>query len=136
MALSWAEHLIAHDTTMANDPLKNISGTVVFTGEQCRRGYSINKFCMTLNKAENRAQFKRDEAKYMDRFPLTDEEKKAFKERDYNRLLELGGNIYCLGKIAAVDGESFQKLGARMSGVSEQDFRSMMERGGRPAKLP
>jgi hypothetical protein len=43
---------------MADDPLKNVPGTVVFTGEQCRKGYSINKFCMTLNRAENRAQLK------------------------------------------------------------------------------
>jgi len=121
---------------MAEEPLKSIPGTVVFTGEQCRKGYSINQFCMTLNKAVNRAQFKQDEASYLDHFSLTDDEKKAFRERDYNRLLELGGNIYCLGKIAAVDGESFQKLGARMSNVSEQEFRSMMERGGRSAKMP
>jgi protocatechuate 4,5-dioxygenase alpha chain len=116
-----------------NDPLKNIPGTVVFTGEQCRRGAAINKFCMTLNKAENRAQFKHDEARYLDRFTLSPEERAALQARDYNRLLELGGNIYFLGKIAAADGESFQKLGARMSGVTEEEFRSMMANGGRPA---
>ena len=121
---------------MADDPLKNIPGTVVFTGEQCRKGYLLNQFCMTLNKAENRAQFKSDEAKYLDKFSLSDAEKSALKARDYNRLLDLGGNIYCLGKIAAVDGELFQKLGARMSGITEQDFRSMMENGGRHAKMP
>jgi protocatechuate 4,5-dioxygenase alpha chain len=91
---------------------------------------------MTLNGAENRAQFKNDEAAYLDKFPLSDAQKSALKARDYNRLLELGGNIYCLGKIAAVDGESFQKLGARMSGVTEQDFRAMMEQGGRPTGVP
>jgi protocatechuate 4,5-dioxygenase alpha chain len=118
---------------MVDDPLKKIPGTVVFTGEQCRKGYLLNKFCMTLNRAENRAQFKNNEAQYIDQFSLSAAEKSALKARDYNRLLDLGGNIYCLGKIAAVDGESFQKLGARMSDVSEQEFRSMMEKGGRLA---
>jgi protocatechuate 4,5-dioxygenase alpha chain len=119
---------------MADDPLKRVPGTVVFTGAQCRKGYLLNKFCMTLNSAKNRAQFKTNESAYIDQFSLSDVEKSALKARDYNRLLDLGGNIYCLGKIAAVDGESFQKLGARMSDVSEQEFRSMMEKGGRPAK--
>jgi len=116
---------------MADDPLKQVPGTVVFTGEQCRKGYLLNKLCMTLNSAENRARFKNDEDRYVGQFALSNAEKNALKARDYNRLLDLGGNIYCLGKIAAVDGESFQKLGARMSDVSEQDFRSMMEKGGR-----
>jgi len=121
---------------MTDDPLKNIPGTFVFTGERCRKGYQLNQFLMTLNTADNRAQFKSDEAKYLDKFRLSEAEKSALKTRDYNRLLDLGGNIYCLGKIAAVDGESFQKLGARMSGVTEEDFRSMMTNGGRPAKKP
>lgn len=83
---------------MADDPLKNIPGTVVFTGEQCRKGYLLNQFCMTLNKAENRAQFKIDEAKYLDKFSLSDTEKSALKARDYNRLLDLGGTSTALGK--------------------------------------
>jgi protocatechuate 4,5-dioxygenase alpha chain len=52
--------------------------------------------------------------------------------RDWNRMLELGGNIYFTAKIAATDGLSFQQIAAAMSGVSQPEYADMMLRGGRP----
>jgi protocatechuate 4,5-dioxygenase alpha chain len=110
---------------------QSIPGTVVFDMRQSRIGYELNMFCMTLQNEANRAAFKADEAGYVSSYPLSDEQKRALSARDYNRLIELGGNIYYLSKIAAVDGHSFQKIAAMMSGVSEDEFRSMMSAGGR-----
>ena len=55
------------------------------------------------------------------------------KKRDINKLLELGGNIYYVFKIAAVLGHSMQSVGAMMSeeGMSEKEFQQMMINGGR-----
>ena len=46
-------------------------------------------------------------------------------------LIALGGNIYFLSKIGATDGKSFQQMAGSMTGMSEQDYRDMMIKGGR-----
>ena len=40
-----------------------------------RRGYHLNMFLMTLNNAEIRAEFAQDEAAYLDKFKLTQEQR-------------------------------------------------------------
>jgi len=114
----------------------DIPGTYVFDADRSRRGYHLNMFCMSLMKAENRKAFKENEAKYLDeRFPqLTPEQKEAILKRQYNRLLELGGNIYFTAKLGATDGHPFQHLAALMTGSTQQDYADMMLRGGRPVE--
>jgi protocatechuate 4,5-dioxygenase alpha chain len=110
---------------------KDIPGTIVFDAEQSRLGYHLNMFCMSLMKAENRAAFKADERAYLDRWPMSEAQKAAVLSRDWNRMLELGGNIYFTAKIAATDGLSFQQIAAAMSGMSQADYAQMMISGGR-----
>ena len=112
----------------------DIPGTFVFDAERSRRGYHINMFCMSLMKAENRKAFKENEEKYLDeKFPgLTPEQRDAILKRDFNRMLELGGNIYFTAKLGAADGHSFQHLAAEMTGSTQQDYAAMMLAGGRP----
>ena len=117
-----------------SDAFKDIPGTVVFDATQSRLGYHLNMFCMSLMKAENRAAFKADERSYLQRFAMTDAQRDAVIARDYNRMIELGGNIYFLAKIGATDGFSFQNLASKMTGVPEDDYKAMMVAGGRPAK--
>jgi len=112
----------------------DIPGTYVFDADRSRRGYHLNMFCMSLMKAENRKAFKENEAKYLDRFPLTGEQREAILKRQYNRLLELGGNIYFTAKLGATDGHPFQHLAALMTGSTQQDYADMMLRGGRPVE--
>src|SRR5260370_34766656 len=88
-------------------------------------------FCMSLMKDENRKAFKANEAEYLKRFNLTPDQTDAILKRDYNRMLELGGNIYFTAKLGATDGHSFQQLAAKMTGASQQDYASMMLAGGR-----
>ena len=109
----------------------DIPGTFVFDAERSRQGYGINMFCMSLMKAENRKAFKENEASYLDRFALTPQQREAILRRDYNRMLELGGNIYFTAKLGATDGHSFQHLAALMTGSSQQDYAAMMLAGGR-----
>src|SRR5688572_11810213 len=109
----------------------DIPGTFVFDAERSRQGYGINMFCMSLMKDENRQAFRANEAQYLKRFPLTAEQAEAILKRDYNRMLELGGNIYYTAKLGATDGHSFQHLAAVMTGMSQEDYAAMMLAGGR-----
>ena len=109
----------------------DIPGTFVFDAERSRQGYGINMFCMSLMKDENRKAFKVNEAEYLKKFKLTPEQTDAILKRDYNRMLELGGNIYFTAKLGATDGHSFQHLAAMMTGSTQQDYAAMMLAGGR-----
>jgi protocatechuate 4,5-dioxygenase alpha chain len=109
----------------------DIPGTYVFDADRSRQGFHLNMFCMSLMKAENRKAFKDDEAKYLDQFPLTPDQREAILKRQYNRLLELGGNIYFTAKLGATDGHPFQHLAALMTGSTQQDYADLMLRGGR-----
>jgi protocatechuate 4,5-dioxygenase alpha chain len=112
----------------------DIPGTFVFDAERSRQGFGINMFCMSLMKDENRKAFKANEAEYLKKFNLTPEQTDAILKRDYNRMLELGGNIYFTAKLGATDGHSFQHLAAVMTGASQQDYAAMMLGGGRPVE--
>src|SRR4029453_16545892 len=79
----------------------------------------------------NRKAFKGNEAEYLKKFKLTPEQTEAILKRDYNRMLELGGNIYFTAKLGATDGHSFQHLAAMMTGSSQPDYAAMMLAGGR-----
>jgi protocatechuate 4,5-dioxygenase alpha chain len=109
----------------------DIPGTFVFDAERSRQGYGINMFCMSLMKDENRKAFKANEAEYLKRFKLTPEQTEAILKRQYNRMLELGGNIYFTAKLGATDGHSFQHLAALMTGSTQETYAKMMLEGGR-----
>ncbi len=109
----------------------DIPGTFVFDAERSRQGYGINMFCMSLMKDDNRKAFKANEAEYLKKFKLTPEQTEAVLKRNYNRMLELGGNIYFTAKLGATDGHSFQHLAALMTGSTQQDYAAMMLAGGR-----
>jgi protocatechuate 4,5-dioxygenase alpha chain len=110
----------------------DLPGTVVFDADQARRGYHLNMFCMSLMKAPNRAAFKTDESAYLDHWPMTQAQKRAVLARDWNLMLELGGNIYFTAKLAATDGLSFQQIAAMMTGSTQEQYAQMMLAGGRP----
>ena len=112
-------------------PYLNVPGTTIFDAEQSRKGYHLNQFCMSLMKAENRARFKAGERAYLDEWAMDEEQKKAVLARDLNWCIRLGGNIYFLAKLGATDGFSFQNLAAKMTGLSEDEYRDMMLAGGR-----
>jgi protocatechuate 4,5-dioxygenase alpha chain len=109
----------------------DIPGTFVFDAERSREGFGINMFCMSLMKDANRKAFKANEAEYLKKFKLTPEQTDAVLKRDYNRMLELGGNIYFTAKLGATDGHSFQHLAAIMTGSTQPDYAAMMLAGGR-----
>ncbi len=111
--------------------MEDIPGTRVFTAKRARAGYQMNQFAMSLMKAENRERFKADERAYLDEWPLSEEAKQALLDRDYNKCLDLGGNVYFLAKLFSTDGIPFAEAVSTMTDMSFPEYREMMMRGGR-----
>ncbi|MFT3977964.1 MAG: protocatechuate 4,5-dioxygenase subunit alpha [Sphingomonas bacterium] len=110
---------------------EDIPGTRVYTAKRARKGYHLNQFAMSLMKPENRARFKADEAAYLDEWKLTPAQRDAVLRRDYNAMLDEGGNIYFLAKLFSTDGLSFLQAVGSMTGMSTEDYQAMMIAGGR-----
>ena len=109
----------------------DIPGTRVYTAARARKGYHINQFAMSLMKAENRARFKADERAYLDEWPIDEAGKAALLARDYNLLLDLGGNVYFLSKLFSTDGLSFAEAVSTMTDKTFPEYQAMMNAGGR-----
>ena len=114
-----------------NKDYEDIPGTFVFDADRGREGYQLNQFCISLRLKKNRATFTSDEATYLNSYSMTAEQREAVLDRDWNRLLELGGNIYYTSKLAANDGINFQQLAGLMTGMGNEAYREMMVAGGR-----
>lgn len=110
---------------------EDIPGTFVFDADRGREGYQLNQFCISLRLQKNRDAFSADEEAYLDGYAMTDAQRQAVLDRDWNRLLELGGNIYYTSKLAANDGINFQQLAGLMTGMGNEAYRDMMMAGGR-----
>ena len=110
---------------------EDIPGTYVFDADRSREGYHLNMFCISLRLAENRQKMKDDPEAYLATFAMSEAQKQAVRDRDWNGLLALGGNIYYTSKLAAFDGITFQDLAAMMTGTSREEYRDMMLKGGR-----
>jgi len=109
----------------------DIPGTRVFTARRAREGYKLNQFAMSLMKPENRERWKADERAYLREWNLTPEQEEAVLARDYNKLLDLGGNIYFMAKVFSTDGLSFLQAVSTMTGMSVEEYQAMMLAGGR-----
>lgn len=109
----------------------DIPGTRVFTAARARKGYWLNQFAMSLMTPENREAWKADERKYLENWPMSDEQKEAILARDYNRCLDLGGNVYFLAKVFSTDGLSFAEAVSTMTDMTFPEYREMMNKGGR-----
>lgn len=112
-------------------PYDDIPGTTIFDSSKARQGYHLNQFFYSLMKAENRKRFLADEKAYLDEWPITDEQKQAVLDRDYNRVIALGGNVYFFAKLFFTDEQSFEIGAASMTGIAPEEYRKMMLSGGR-----
>ena len=112
-------------------PYLDIPGTIIFDTDQAAKGYHLNQFAMSLMKAENRERFKADEDAYLDEWPMTGDQKQAVRDRDYNRMIDLGGNIYFVAKIGATDGLNYLQIVSSMTENDAAAHAEMMINGGR-----
>lgn len=96
--------------------------TYVFGPDRSRRGYRLNKLCMSMTDPENRKAFLADEDGYMTRYGLGDDEKRWVRERDWLSMTQNGGNIYVMVKLAGAVGQNLLHVGAQMRGETLAQF--------------
>ena len=113
------------------EQFKDIPGTTIFTLEHARKGFWLNQFCMSLRTEENRKRFLADNRKYLDEWQMTEEQKQAVIDRDFQKMLEFGGNVYFLSKIFASDGLSYVEAVSTMTDKTVEEYKQMMLDGGR-----
>jgi protocatechuate 4,5-dioxygenase alpha chain len=101
-------------------------GTTIFDGRAARRGYALNKMCYSFNDAANRASFQRDEEAYCREYGLNDLQRTAVKNRDVLAMIDAGGNIYYLAKLAGIFGLGVQDVGAQQTGMTVEAFRAKL----------
>ncbi len=115
----------SREDARTGEDARTIEGTYVFDGARSRKGYRLNKFFFSLNRAENRAAFREDADALMERFGLTDWEKDRIREKDWPALAREGGaNIYVMYKMGSVTGDSLQHIGAAFRGQTLDEFLS------------
>ena len=108
-----------------------IFGTTIFDGTQAQKGYALNRMCFSFNSAENREAFRNNEDAYCAKYGLSTKQREAVKSRNVLRLIEAGGNVYYLAKLAGIFGLNMQDIGAQQTGMSVDDFRQKLIAAGR-----
>lgn len=111
---TWAADIAATADRIPDTPL--------FDRPRANAGYALNKMAMGLSTPEGRAAFAADEDAYLARFPLTPDQRAAVKARDWEAMVRLGGNLFYILKISAVDPTPIRAIGAAQAGLSLQDF--------------
>jgi len=109
----------------------SIPGTTLFDGAQARKGYALNRMCFSFNDAANREAFLRDEEGYCARYQLTKAQREAVKARNVLQMIEAGGNVYYLAKLAGIFGLDVQDLGAQQTGMTKDAFKARLVAAGR-----
>ena len=109
----------------------HIEGTTLFDGDMAQKGYALNRMCFSFNSAENREAFRRNEDAYCARYGLTKEQREAVKSRNVLQLIEAGGNVYYLAKLAGIFGLNVQDIGAQQTGMSVDAFKQKLVAAGR-----
>jgi protocatechuate 4,5-dioxygenase alpha chain len=109
----------------------DIPGTTLFDGTQARKGLALNRMCFSFNSPDNRAAFVKDEDAYCAKYGLNAQQRAAVKERNVLKLIEAGGNVYYLAKLAGIFGLNMQDIGAQQTGMSVSEFKEKLAAAGR-----
>jgi protocatechuate 4,5-dioxygenase alpha chain len=110
---------------------QTIPGTTLFDAEQAQKGYALNRMCFSFNSPENRAAFRQDEEAYCRKYGLTDAQRGAVKSRSVLKMIEAGGNVYYLAKLAGIFGLNVQDIGAQQTGMSVDAFKARLVAAGK-----
>lgn len=109
---------------------QDIAGTTIFDGDEAQKGWALNRMCFSFNSAENRAAFLADEDAYCRKFALNEQQKAAVKSRNVLKMIEAGGNVYYLAKLAGIFGLNVQDIGAQQTGMTVEAFKSKLQAAG------
>lgn len=106
-----------------------VHGALVFTGERSQAGYRLNRMAMSLTRPENRARFKADEAAFLAEAGLNETETDLVRRRDWKGMLDHGGSIYLVIKIAGSLGITLPEVGAHTAGMTLEQYQASKQKG-------
>ena len=109
-------------------------GTYLYTGPASSRGWRINGLCLSLKSPAARETFLADEGAYVASFGLTEAERALVRTRDWTGLLEAGGHLQAVLKLAATLGLNIYHIGAHNVGTDAETLYAACPR--RLAALP
>lgn len=89
----------------------------LYDGPASTRGFRLNRFALSLTKPANRERFLQDEAAYMAQYGLSAAETALVRARDWTGLLQGGGHLQAMLKLAATLGLSLYHIGAHNVGT-------------------
>jgi len=124
-------HQERYSLAMTRQSAPLIPGTTIFDGEAALKGYALNRMCFSFNSAENRAEFVRNEDAYCARFGLDARQREAVRRRNVLAMIDAGGNIYYLAKLAGIFGLSVQDIGAQQTGMTVEAFKARLLAAGK-----
>jgi protocatechuate 4,5-dioxygenase alpha chain len=73
----------------------------------------------------------KDEDAYCDRYGLNEEQRVAVRNRDVLGMIEAGGNVYYLAKLAGIFGLNVQDIGAQQTNMTVNEFKAKLAAAGR-----
>ena len=121
---------VSRQSTPPQHTRQPIAGTVLFDAEQAQKGYALNKMCYSFNSAANRAAFLADEDAYCAQFGLDARQRDAVRRRAVLAMIEAGGNVYYLAKLAGILGLDVQDIGAQQTGMTVEAFKAKLVAAG------
>jgi len=100
------------------------------TARKRKKAWRSTACCFSFNSAGNRAAFLADEDGYCRKFGLNDEQRAAVTSRSVLKMIEAGGNVYYLAKLAGIFGLNVQDIGAQQTGMTaKRSSRNFKQRG-------
>ncbi len=112
-------------------------GTLVFTAEMALAGHKLNRCALSLKGPENRDDFRSDEASYLRRFAVPEDQAAEVLARNWTALLRCGGHVQAILFFAATVGESLVHIGGHNAGLSVEELLRICPRevGGLPPSV-
>src|ERR1700759_836049 len=98
--------------------------TYLYTGPMSSAGERLNRFALSLKIPSNRTAFLADPQAYVGAYSLTPLEADLVARRDWTGLMQAGGHLQAILKIAATVGESLWYIGAHCAGMSVEQMKS------------
>ena len=87
----------------------------------------MNKMSYSFNRKECRDAFLADEEAYMAKFDLSDDQKQSVRDRNILAMIEAGGNIYYLAKLAGIFKLGVQDVGGLQTGRTTEEFKDFLQ---------
>ena len=97
-------------------------GTLLYDGPLSTQGFALNRFCLSLKQPANRERFLADETAYAATYGLSPAQIALVTTRDWTGLLNAGGHLQAVLKLAATTGCNLYHMAGHTLGVSAEEM--------------